>query len=95
MRPFCIIHVVHGSVVVSTDALQLHDTKSLGFDFMEFPHNCGSLLLSFKDIAAHMFGCNESVVSRVNPTCKPSPVEPLDVVLGDMKEILLFFSKNH
>lgn len=44
---------MHGSVVVSTDALQLED--GVGFDFMEFPHNCGSLLLPFKEIAACMF----------------------------------------
>lgn len=43
-------------------------TERLGFDFMDFPHNCGSLWLSFNDIAALMSVPNEPAVSRMNPT---------------------------
>lgn len=62
---------------------------------MDFPHNCGSLLLSFSDIAALLSIPNEPAVSGMNPTIVSSA--PGCCFKKRKRDFVVFFSfySNH
>lgn len=59
---------------------------------MEFPHNCGSLLLPFKEIAACMFVSKKPFMNGQCPGWIP-PLSPW-MSFRDMKGFLYFLKKN-